>query len=192
MSISLLFSRVRRQLVNVATIYLRVELRNDPPASLSVGNPVSSEEIANLTSTLINGFQSNETQQVWINHPATGGSFPVTFSIQEPKSHDTISLSVISRLVLVNPQGSCRLHTPCDTQPKLVAYDASGNVIDKLGSKEQPWQVIASVVGQSGVNLIGPIANYTGGQTQYTNFGISATGSYRIEYRFLTPNGVSK
>ena len=74
----------------------------------------------------------------------------------------------------------------------IVAYDASGNVIQKLGSNNQPWQVIATVISPSGVTTVGGIANYTNGQTQYTSFGLTATGSVQVQFAFITPYGVSK
>ncbi|CAF0745209.1 unnamed protein product [Adineta steineri] len=181
-------SRVVRRATS-GTITLRVELRNDPRPFYSIPDQASVDDINNITSRIINGYQANQTQQQWA--AAAGGSYPLSLSVQEPGSSETSVLSVISGLFLITPPSSCRLQSPCDTQPKLVARDASGAIIDKLGSEQQPWQIIAVIVGQSGVSLVGPIANYSDGQSQYTNFGITALGSYQVEFRLLTPNGVS-
>jgi hypothetical protein len=98
---------------------------------------------------------------------------------------------LISRIVLVTPPSSCRLQSACTVQPVIVAYDASGNVIQTLGSNDEPWQVVASVIGHVGVNVVGAIANYANGQSQFTSFGVTATGSYLLQFTFITPSGLS-
>jgi hypothetical protein len=74
----------------------------------------------------------------------------------------------------------------------LVAYDIDGNVIQKLGSNDHPWQVFASVVGDPNITLIGAIANYSNGQTQYTSFGLPYIGDYQVQFAFIQPNNVSR
>ena len=173
-------------------IYLQVDIREDPVTNLSNADTSAAPSIRNTTSIIINAFQSGEMQERWRNHSATNGSAPSTLMIQEPFNNTNVPLLVISRVVLVTPPSSCRQHSPCDVQPVLVAYDDSGNVIDKLGSNDQPWQVEASIVGGSGAQVVGGIANYSDGQTQYTRFGVTALGTYAFEFRFVTPYGVSK
>jgi hypothetical protein len=180
-------SRVRRQL---STIYLRVEIREDPPPQLSMNSNTSN--ISNWTSQIINRYQSGETNEEWRNHSATNGVIPTSMSIQEPESQTSVSLSIISRVALVKAPASCREQAPCDQQPVLIAYDASGNVIEKLGSNSQPWQIVASIVGQPNMQVIGAIANYIDGKSQFTNFGVSSIGTYQIQFRFITPNGVNR
>ena len=46
--------------------------------------------------------------------------------------------------------------------------------------------------GQSNASLIGAIANYTNGQSQYTLFGLPSMGTYQIQFSFLLPLGVSR
>ncbi len=99
-------------------------------------------------------------------------------------------MSIIDHIVLVTPPSSCREQSPCDIQPVLVAYDAEGNVIDKLGSNDQPWQVFASVVDDSNITLIGAIANYSNGQTQFISFGLPNIGEYQVQFAFIQPNNV--
>ncbi len=130
-------------------------------------------------------------QTAWAAASNLGGVAPLSLNVQEPGNSTTVSLNVISRVALITPPSSCRLQSACDAQPVLVAYDASGNVINKLGSNDQPWQVRASVVTPSGVSVIGAIANYSNGQTQYGKFGLTATGSAQVKFEFIQPSGVS-
>jgi hypothetical protein len=147
--------------------------------------------MANITSKIINRYQSGELQRDWANCTGTNGTTPSNLTIQEPNNQTTFPLSVISRIALVTPPDSCREQSPCTTQPVLVAYDSAGNVIQKLGSIQYPWQVVASIVGQPSVTVPGGIANYTNGQTQYTNFSLPYIGTYQVEFTFVQPNGVS-
>jgi hypothetical protein len=147
--------------------------------------------MANMAAYIINRYHSQELQTLWASNSLCPGISPLSLSVQEPASQVSVPLSIISRVVLVTPPSSCRLQSPCDVQPVLVAYDAFGNVIQKLGSIDQPWQVVASVVGQPSIAVIGAIANYSAGQTQFTTFGLTAQGSYQIQFTFITPTGVS-
>jgi hypothetical protein len=147
--------------------------------------------MANITSIIINRYQSGELQRAWENCTGSNGTAPSNLTIQEPNNQTSFPLSVISRIVLVTPPSSCREQSPCTIQPVLVAYDSSGNVIQKLGSIQYPWQVIATIVGQPNVTVPGAITNYTNGQTQYNNFGLPYIGTYQVEFTFVQPNGVS-
>ena len=169
------------------TIELRVEIRNDPPTSLLTTGSGSTSTISNINAAIINRFQSQSLQTDFATNT---GVTPLTLIVQEPGSQTTVSLDVISRLELTTPPSSCRLHSPCDVQPVLVAYDASGNVIDKLGSNDQPWQVVGIVISPVGVTAIGAIASYSGGQTQYTSFGLTSTGPVQVQFSFISPHGV--
>ncbi|CAF1015901.1 unnamed protein product [Rotaria sp. Silwood1] len=180
--------RIRRQL---STIELTVEIRDDPVANLSTNSTVETEPISNICAAIINRYQSGELHRAWAENPFTGNTTPTDLSIQEPFNQSSISLSIIHRIELVTPPSSCREQSPCAIQPKLIAYDEDGNVIEKLGSNDQPWQVMASVVDDSNITLIGAIANYSNGQTQYTSFGLSATGHYQVQFAFIQPNNVT-
>lgn len=183
------YSRIRRA---VPTIALNVEIRDDPSTNLVTTNSDSTESISNICSAIINRYQSGELHQAWATNPSTGNTTPIDFNIQEPFNQTSVSLSIIYRIELVTPPSSCREQSPCDVQPKLVAYDENGNVIDKLGSNEQPWQVIGSIVGDSNVTIVGAVTTYSNGQTQYTSFGLSSTGNYQVEFAFIQPNNVSR
>lgn len=145
-----------------------------------------------MNAQIINLFQSGILQERWRNNSDTNGLVPVSMTVQEPLNQTTVELKIIDRVALTIPPSSCREQSPCDVQPVLVAYDALGNAIQKLGSNDQPWQVVGSVVGQPNITVLGSIANYTNGQTQYTQFGISTLGSYQFEFRFISPTGVSR
>lgn len=181
-------SRLYRRQTLLNTIQLRVEIRDDPPPNLPSGSSSSSSNIAQTTASIINRFQSQTLQAAFATYT---GSSSLTLSVQEPENQTTVDLSVIDRLVLVTPPSSCRLQSACDIQPVLVAYDTSGNIIQKLGSNDQPWQVVATVISPVGVQVIGAIANYTNGKTQYTLFGLTSTGSVQVNFSFISPYGVA-
>ena len=63
--------------------------------------------------------------------------------------------------------------------------------MNKLGSNDQPWQVIATVISPIGVTAMGAIANYTNGQTQYTSFGLPVMGPLQVQFQFITTSGLS-
>lgn len=178
-------SRIRRQTL-LNTIQLRVEIRDDPPPNLNTGTSGSSN-ISNITASIINQYHAQSLQEAFEN---LTNVTVLSLSIQEPQNQTTVALSVIERLELKFPPSSCRLQSPCDVQPVLVAYDPSGNIIDKLGSNDQPWQVVGTVISPSGVTAFGAIANYTNGQTQYTSFGLTSTGSVQVKFSFVSPYGV--
>ena len=144
-----------------------------------------------MNAQIINLFQSGILQQRWRNHNESGGFAPLSLTVQEPLNQTSVELKVIDRVALTFPPSSCREQSPCDVQPVLVAYDALGDVIQKLGSNDQPWQVIGSVIGQPNIT-IGSTTNYTSGQTQFNQFGVSQLGSYQFEFRFVSPSGVSR
>ncbi|CAF3592631.1 unnamed protein product [Rotaria sordida] len=183
-------TRIRRQTL-ISTVMLRVEIRDEPPQNINNDTNTSSIFISDCNSDVINRYHSGELQVAWANDPVLSVTTVISLGVQEPGNQTTVSLSVVSRLALVTPPSSCRLQSVCDVQPVLVAYDSSGNIIEKLGSNDQPWQVVGTIVGSPGVDAIGAIANYSNGQTQFTSFGITAIGSYQIQFAFITPSGVS-
>jgi len=184
------FSRIRRQL---SSIILSVEIRDDPQVNLPTSTTTTPiESINDICSAIINRYQSGELQQTWTSHPSTGNTSLIDLNIREPFNQTSVSLSVIHRIELIRSPSSCREQSPCVIQPKLVAYDRNGAVIDKLGSYNQPWQVQASVVGNPNIVLINSIANYSNGQTQYTAFGLPDLGTYQIQFAFIQPNNVTR
>ena len=182
-------SRIRRQ---STTYQLRVEIRSDPPRNLSTANDTAIRDVYNMNAAIINSYQSGELLARWAALAASGGVVPFSLNVQEPLNQTSVPLSIISRVALVTSPSSCREQSACNVQPVLVAYDVSGNVIQKLGSNDQPWQVVASVVGQPSIILLGATANYSDGRTQYSTFGVPVQGSYQIAFRFVAPNGVSR
>jgi hypothetical protein len=167
-------------------------MRASPSPFLSENSTNQTSEMQDIVSTIINLYQSGELQTIWSDSPLTGYTGISSFHVQEPLNQTTVSLSVIAGIELVVPPSLCRAQSPCSIQPVLVAYDSNGDIIQKLGSDTQPWLMVASVVGQPTVNLLGAIANYSCGQTQYTTFGLPNTGSYQIQFTFIQPNGVNR
>ncbi len=148
-------------------------------------------QISTINSIIINQWQSGLLGPAFANLP--NGVTPLSLNVQEPGNQTTVTLAVISRVALVTPPSDCRIQSPCTNQPVLVAYDASGDVIFKLGSNDYPWQVTVAVIGgPSGVGCIGNIANYTDGAATFSSLGITATGTYQLQFTFVTPNGVSR
>lgn len=182
-------SRVRRQ---SSVVQLVIELREDPVNNLSLASTLQSEVLLNATASIFDRYQSGQLQKDFAQHPATNGTSPISLSVQEPMSHVINTLDVVSRIALVTSPDSCREQSPCTTQPVIVAYDVNGNVIQKLGSIEYPWQVVATIVGQSNVSMPGGVANYTDGQSQYSLFGLPAIGSYQVQFTLVPSAGVNR
>jgi hypothetical protein len=185
----LLISRVRRQSPSYS---LNIEMRDDPPLTSTESNGIRGDILSNIASTMINNYQSGDLQNSWKDLNITGDVVPLNLGVQEPFDQSTVTLSLMNRTELLVSPADCREQSPCTIQPVLVAYDSQGNVIQKLGSNDQPWQVIATIIDQPNVILPGAIANYSDSQTQYILFGLPSIGSYQIQFTFIQPNGVSR
>ncbi|CAF4012065.1 unnamed protein product [Rotaria sp. Silwood2] len=185
-------TRIRRQASSVLLpIQLQIELRDEPRTSSIASTGIRAEILSNIASTIINRYQVGELQVAWRNLNVTNGSFPSVLSAQEPFDNSSVELSIINRLLLVSPPRDCRQQSPCTFQPVLVAYDVAGNVIQKLGSNERPWQVKATVVGRPNLILPGGIANYSDGQTQYILFSLPDIGTQQVQFTLIQPDGVN-
>lgn len=169
-----------------------VEIRDEPRNSLTSSSGIQAEVLSNIASNIINNYQSGDLQVAWLNLNITDSVVPINMSVREPYDQSEVPLSVINRTRLYIPPAQCRQQSPCTIQPVLVAYDANGTVIQKLGSRNRPWQVIATVINESNIVIQGAIANYSDGQTQYTMFGLPDIRSYQIQFTFIQPDGVRR
>jgi len=181
-------TRPRRQ---VGVIQMIIELREDPVNNLSLNSSISNGSLTMVTASILDRFQSGQLQEAFANDPATNHTSPTSLSVQEPMSQVTTSLGVVSRIALVTPPNSCREQSPCTTQPVIVAYDDNGNVIQKLGSNDYPWQLIATIVGQPNATVPGGVANYSDGQSQYSFFGFPNIGSFQMKFSLVPPIGIN-
>ncbi|UJR08495.1 hypothetical protein I4U23_012761 [Adineta vaga] len=170
---------------------LVMELRNEPTLSSASSRDVNVEIMSNIVSTMMNSYQSGELNIAWKNRDFTGGVVPLYLTVQEPFNVSNVSLSIINRTELRIAPDDCREQSPCAIQPVLVAYDAEGNIIEKLGSIERPWQVKASIVNRPNLVLMGNVANYSDGQTQFRFLGLPSMGSFEILFTFVRPDGVT-
>ncbi|CAF4657274.1 unnamed protein product [Rotaria sp. Silwood1] len=185
-------SRIRRQASSsFSSVRLEVEMRDEPRTSTTATTGIRGEILSNIASAIINRYQMGELQIAWFNLNLTNSMFPSSLRSQEPFDDFENELSVISRIVLVTPPSDCRQQSPCTIQPVLVAYDAQGNVIQKLGSNDRPWQVQASLVSRPTLRLMGDIANYTNGQTQFTLLALPDNGTEQVQFTLLIPDGVN-
>lgn len=182
--------RIRRQTSTPTTIKMQMELRDEPRPSTTAATGIRAEILANIAAAIINRYQAGELQLRWATSGTTYANYPSNLTTQEPYDDFEVSLSVIARVELVIPPSDCRQQSPCTIQPVIIAYDAQGNVIQKLGSNDQPWQVQASLVNQSNVILSGGIANYTNGQTQYSRLCLPELGTQPVQFTMLLPYGV--
>lgn len=182
--------RIRRQAPSV-DVRLSMELRDEPRVSTTASTGIRGELLANIASAIINRYQIGELQVLWVALGITNTLAPTNLTVQEPYDDNQTDLSVIYSLSLVIPPADCRQYSPCTVQPVLIAYDAQGNVIQKLGSNDQPWQIIATIVNQSSVTVYGGTANYTNGQTQYNQLALPDNGTYVVEFNVIQPNGVN-
>jgi hypothetical protein len=186
-------SRIKRQATSPPTsIVMQLEVRDEPRPSTTVPTGIGAQILSNIISTIINRYQAGELQVAWRSLYITNDTCPSNLSTKEPFDDFEVALSVIYRLVLVTPPSECRQESPCTIQPVLVAYDIQGNVIQKLGSNDYPWQVTASCVNQSNIILSGGIANYTNGQTQFSLLSIPYIGSCEVQFTLNLPNGVDR
>ena len=169
-----------------------MELRDEPRPSTTVATGIGAQILSNIASAIINRYQAGELQVAWINLNFTGGISPTNMTTKEPFEDVEVGLSVIHQLVLVTPPSSCRQHSPCTIQPVLIAYDKQGNVIQKLGSNDRPWQVKASLVSRPNFVLQGSIADYITGQTQYSLLSLPDNGTHQVEFTVIPPIGVNR
>ncbi|CAF1252929.1 unnamed protein product [Rotaria magnacalcarata] len=184
-------TRIRRQTSPVMSVQLQMELRDEPRTSTTAATGIRAEILANIAASIINRYQAGELQVLWGILNITDGIIPSNLTAQEPFQDFQVNLSVIAQLVLVTPPSDCRQQSPCTIQPVLIAYDVQGNIIQKLGSNDQPWQVQASLVYQPNVVLSGGIANYTNGQTQFTQLSLPDNGTQPVQFTMMLPYGVN-
>lgn len=175
-------SRVRRA---TSDIGLGLELREDPSRTLTLYNTALDQAVLDLTTTTLNNYQSGTLQSQWAALPTAGNTSPTGLTVQEPFSQTTDDLKVISRISLVTEPSSCREQSPCTQQPVIVAYDSAGKIIPKLGSINQPWKIVASLVGQPGAFVPGAVANYSNNQSQYSLFGFPSIGTYQVQFTLV-------
>ncbi|CAF4366562.1 unnamed protein product [Rotaria socialis] len=181
-------NRGRRQ---TSSIKLNIELRDEPRASSVSSAGVLGEVLSNIGSSIINRYQTGQLQIAWKYFNVTGDVIPENLYVQEPFDLSSTPLGIINRTVLLIAPANCREQSPCTTQPILVAYDSAGNIIQKLGSNDHPWQVQATVIGQSSQVLYGAIANYSNGQVQFNSFSLPGIGTYQIKFTFISPMDVN-
>ncbi|CAF0965964.1 unnamed protein product [Rotaria sordida] len=181
-------TRLRRQ---VSSIRLNIELRDEPRTSSTSTGGVLGELLSNIAASIINRYQTGQLQTAWKALNLTGDIIPVSLDAQEPFDNVSTPLGIINRTALLIPPASCRQQSPCTIQPAIVAYDAEGNVIQKLGTNDQPWQVQGTVIGQSSQIVYGGIANYSNGRAQFQSFSLPNLGSYQIQFTFIQPNGIN-
>ncbi|CAF1656840.1 unnamed protein product, partial [Adineta ricciae] len=182
-------SRTGRSSNNEESSVLLIEIRDEPRFSLQSTGSLSSEVLSIIAAKIINTYQSGELTQNWKNYNITGDIVPTSLNVQEPLNDSNINLRIINRTKLWTVPDQCRQQSPCTIQPIIIAYDSDGNVIEKLGSNDHPWQVKATIVNQPNVTLPGAIANYTNGQTQYTLFGLPNIGTFEVQFAFIKPDG---
>ena len=188
----LFHSRVKRQSSSGSgSVRLQIELRDEPRPSTTVATGIGAEILSNIAAIIINRYQAGELQEAWILRNLTHGLYPTNLTSKEPFDDFENSLSVIQRLELIIPPSDCRQQSPCTIQPILIAYDAQNNTIQKLGSNDQPWQIKATLVNNSNIVLGGAIANYTGGQSQYSLLSLPNNGTYQVQFTIIQPYGVN-
>lgn len=188
----LLTSGRRRRRRQISSILLIIEMRDEPRSSSVVSTGIRGEILSNIAATMINSYQIGELQVAWKNLNITNGFVPINMTVQEPYDYTTTNLSVIKRIELQTLPAECREQSPCTIQPVLIAYDNEDNIIQKLGSKDRPWQIKATIINQPNVTIFGGIANYSYGQSQYNLFSLPSIGSYQVQFNLIQPDGISR
>ena len=173
-------------------VSITIEMRDEPRPSSTSSTGIQGEILSNIASSVINRYQSSELLTDWRRLNISGETIPISSSVQEPLDQSWTNLSIINRTELRVAPSGCRQQSPCTVQPVLVAFDAQGKIIDKLGSNDKPWQVRAILVNRTNFNPPSFTANYSNGQTQFTSFGLPDVGVYQVQFTFITPDGVSR
>lgn len=168
------------------------EIREEPATSSSNDNGVRAAVISNYATSITSRVHSGEIYTAWERNNVIANVTPIGAAIQEPFQESLEELHIIDHLLLVRPPSDCREYTPCAVQPIIVAYDASNNIIDKLGSNDRPWQIKATLVSQPNTALSGGVADYVDGQTRFTQLSLAGLGSYQIQLTFVRQDGMNR
>jgi hypothetical protein len=171
---------------------LVVEMRDDPRTQSQGTSGIREEILSNIASTVINRQQCGGLFTDWKSQNITAGQIPTSCAVQEPFDQSSTTLQQINRTELRTAPGECREQSPCTIQPALIAFDAQNQIIDKLGSNDQPWRVKISIVNQPAVILQGGTAPYLNGQTRFTQFALPNIDSFELQFTFIQPDGVSR
>lgn len=148
--------------------------------------------LSSVVSRFIDRGQSGQLHEDLKVLNISSGLPPTQLQIQDVFNYGFTFVPVFQYLSITASPDQCREYSPCTIQPRLVAFDVDGDVIEFLGSKESPWQIQASVVDRPDIVVSGAIANYSNNQTQFTDFSLPLIGTYRIRFNLLLPDNVNR
>lgn len=186
---SLDFSRGRRQLFPLT---LNIQIGDNPRPLSNTPTGIQEEIMTNLASMIINRYQSAELLDAWNVSNVTSGYVPTTLRVRESLSEEWTNFSIINRTELRIPPSGCREQSPCEIQPVIIAYDSFDNVIEKLGARDRPWQIKATLINDTTAVLFGDTVDYVDGKAQFTQLTLSDIRSYKIQFTLIRPDGVSR
>lgn len=148
--------------------------------------------MANVASSFINRYHTGEISETWQQLRVTDNATLSEVNIKEILQESAETLHIIDRIRLLTSPSGCREYSPCTIQPVIVAYDPFNQIIDRLGSAERPWQIKATLVSSSTMNLAGGITDYTNGKAEFTRLSLPHVGSYQLRFSFVPPEAVSR
>ncbi|XP_052700396.1 uncharacterized protein LOC128177638 [Crassostrea angulata] len=164
---------------------------------------LSTEELQNITKTIVNDVQAGSILLNLLNSTGVAIAEPRQ-DPEDPNWQVVLSDTNIALQTLAQPSEMRLSNTivplhegaPFSTQPKLQIYDSSGNVIDKLGTNTNPWQITASIVSGTG-HAAGQLTGtttvpYQYGLANFTDLAISHFGDdYGLNFTVTYPVGVN-
>lgn len=186
----------RKKRTNAQTAYVELTIFDNPVTDLNNKDEIKNRngDLSALSASVINQFLIGELQA---KAKSKFNIDLVGLSVQKPDSNGTdAKISKLSKIQVLQNADKCRELSPCEIQPILVALDENGEQVMNIGSDEQPWTLVATIVNSSNPTLTivyQTEANLDNeGFIKFTNLGVSdVAGSFRIKYEFKTPIGVN-
>ncbi|XP_061168814.1 fibrocystin-L-like [Saccostrea echinata] len=196
-------SRGRRKRSTDVVTGVEIEISNPPSQevnSTADAGDLSSGELQNITTTIVNEVQLGTTLRSLVNitgasisEPPPDPTDPNWQKMAEETNEERYQELVQPNLMrLYTPVIPIHEGAPFSSQPKLQVYDANGNVVNKLGTNVNPWEITATLrngTGDPAAQLLGErTAKYNNGWANFTDLAISHMGSgYIIDFVVTYP-----
>ncbi|XP_062574409.1 fibrocystin-L-like [Saccostrea cucullata] len=182
---------------------VEVEISNPPTQevnSTAEAGDLSSDQLQNITTTIVNEVQLGTTLRSMVNITSASISEPPP-DPDDPNWRNMAEDTSETRYQELAQPSLMRLFTPVipihegaafSSQPKLQVYDANGNVVSKLGTNVNPWEITATLrngTGDPAAQLLGTrTAKYSNGWANFTDLAISHMGTdYIIDFNVTYP-----
>ncbi|XP_060084827.1 fibrocystin-L-like, partial [Ylistrum balloti] len=176
-----------------------VEISDNPQSNINDTSELSSEQLQNISNTLINEIQLGNISDV-LNTTVT--RVAVVEPLPSPGTQEWNDTTTDSPYVVIVEATSMRFNPAPEplhegvvfrTQPKIQVLDAQGQPITNLGTDSQPWQITASLrLGGSNpsASLTGNLTvEFVNGWANFTDLLITQLGSdFYIDFNLTSPS----